>query len=420
MAMTALDNRQTETGTIRALAVAAFLFAIWGLALWLYNSLFFKFCRFFGMAPVPVSWTLASFHFAYAALAVPAALFHRQFGFKLGLLSGMSVFGVGAFLLYLAIIENSVLYFVSAAVVIGACGTWIEIALNSLAVAAGSPQHIVRRLNLAHACYGIGLLAACTIGVSLLGKDYVLAGGASAQLSARPYVLVGFGAIFLAFLLEQVALPAFAAKGTRKAPRRTDLYRELAGLFGSDDFRRTAAALFAYGAVLTVLWTASYRYLHVELPGHTAAIVERGWFWFVAGRLTANAAMRWIDPRRLLAVSLVGTIGAIAISAGTGGWTGWVALMAASFFLATAYPTVLGIGLKHHLSQLSLAAGLLVAAAGLGNALSSLASSFALDGLLLSPRLVVLAALPFAAVILVFAVMAGGKTAPEDATHATA
>jgi len=407
----------------RVFAVIAVLFVIWGVALWLYNALFFKFTHFFELSATAIAWTLASFHFAYAALAVPAALFHRRFGYKLGILAGLSVFGIGAFLLYLAIIRHESLYFAAAVIVIGSCGAWLETSLNPLAVIAGKSETIVRRLNLMHAFNGLGLLIACVIAVSLLGKGYQISSGVTAQSSAQPYVLVGLGAILLAFLIEQVPLPDFAAKGTvtskATSDGKIDLRSDIGVLLSDKGFLIAAAALFAYGIVLTLLWTANYRYHNLELPGQSALIIERGWFWFVIGRFAGVALMRWIDPARLLMGCTVVCLAAIAVTAAIGGLIGWIAMLSCSLFIAITYPTVFGTALNHSRSRLALAAGLLVIASGIGNGLSSLWASFVLDALGLNPRLVVVAALPFEAVVLWFALRSCGRHSPA-AAHAAA
>lgn len=383
----------------RIFAVTAGLFVIWGVALWLYNSLFFKFCQFFALGPVYTAWTLAAFHLAYILLALPAVLFHRRFGFKLGLLTGLSVFGIAAFLLYLAIAQHAAVYFLGAVVVIGCCGVWLDTALNPLAALAGKPEFLLRRMNLFHAFNGAGLFTAYAIGMWLLGRDYLLSSGATAQSSAGPYVWVGLGAILLAFLVEQINLPAGVCKGSQNA---AGIGADLSALWDDKDFMRGALALSAYCVVLTVLWTAAYKYLHSELPGHAASIFERGWFWFAVGRLCGVALMRWLSPLRLLQASAGFCLAMIAVVGLAGGSIGWACLLAASFCLSISYPTIFGAALQEQGTRLAVAAGMMVIAAGIGNALSSLGSSLALDALLVSPRLVIVAALPFEAVVLYF------------------
>jgi MFS transporter, FHS family, L-fucose permease len=404
-----MANAASSPSVRRVFAVAAGLFVIWGVALWLYNSLFFKLSKFFALGPTEIAWSLALFHIAYVLLALPAVAFHRQFGFKLGVLAGLSVFGIGAFLLYLAIIEHSTLIFLASVIVIGACGSWLDTSLNPLAAIGATGDTIVKRLNLAHAFSGAGLFIGDFTAVVVLGKDYNLYSGPE-QWVARPYVLVGLGAILLAFLVEQIALPDFATKGAWKGRGDTASQKpDLATLSSDRGFLFAAAALASYCAVLTILWTANYKYVHTELPGHLVPIIERGWLWFAAGRVVFAVAMRWVAPARLLALAAIGCLAAVTVAGLVGGETGWIALAVASFFLALTYPTVFGIALARRVERLALAAGLMVIAAGLGNVLSSLVTSYALDALNLAPRLVVLGALPFEAVVLAFALRAGAS-----------
>jgi MFS transporter, FHS family, L-fucose permease len=390
---------KTAAGQRTAFAVAAGLFAIWGLALWLYNALFFKFSEFFAFSPVHVAWTLALFNIAYFLLAIPGALFHRQFGYKLGLLFGLSVFALGAFLLYLAIIQHSSVCFLGAVVMIGSCGAVLDTALNPLAVESGKPQTSVARLNAAHVFNGFGLFAGYVAAIWLLEGHFQLSVGATAHLSARPYVLVGLGALLLAFLVEQISLPAFATNPTEKT---SDIRAELRTLLGDRLFQIAAASLCAYTVVLTILWTSNYNFRVIELPGHSVVLIERGFFWFAIGRCVGAALMRWIDPIRVLQWSAGLCLIAIAITAAAGGMVGWVCLLSASFFLSIMFPTVFGSALCRHRSRIKLAAGVLAAAAGIGNALSSLIVTVGLHALHLNARVVILAALPFVAVILVY------------------
>ena len=387
--------------TRRIFAVAAGLFVIWGLALWLYNSLFFKFARFFALGPGEISGTLAMFHVAYVLLALPAILFIRRFGLKLCVLAGLSVFGIGAFLLYLALIQHAAIFFLAAVVMISASGAWLDSALNPLAALGGARNTLVARLNLVHAFNGVGLFTACFIGVTMLGRDYVLA-TATPEVTARPYVLVGLGAILLAYLIEQVALPEAAAREKTAAPRES-FASEMRAIAKDHRFVFAAVALAAYCAVLTVLWTTNYKYVHAELPGHVVPLFERGWLWFAVGRLVSAALTRWFDPVKLLLASAAAALAAIAVAVLAGGAAGWIALITTSFLIAMTYPTLFALALGRHWERLATAAGVLVIAAGIGNASSSLLTSFVLDVLQWGPRLVVALALPFEAIIVTFA-----------------
>ncbi|MGA7714030.1 MAG: MFS transporter [Rhizomicrobium sp.] len=408
---------RTLTGQRIAFAVIAGLFVIWGLALWLYNALFFMFANSFAFEPVQVAWALSLYSIAYCLLAIPAALIHRRFGYKLGLLFGFNVFVFGAFLLYLAIIQNSIACFLGAIVMMGSCGTLFDTSLNPLAVEAGSPQTSVARLNLAHVFNGFGLLVAYFAVIWLTERNYHLSPGAEAHSSLRPYVLIGLAAILLAYLFEQVSLPGFAANPTERA---SDIRGELRSLFRDRNFLIAATSLCAYTIVLTILWTSNYNYRVHELPGHSVGLIERGPIWFVIGRCVGTAFMRWIDPTRLLQWTTGLCLIAIAITAAAGGMVGWVCLLSASLFLSIMFPTVFGSAICRHRTRMKLAAGVLVAAAGFGNALSALFVALALHALHIDARIVILLALPFLAIILIYSLVqhSGHKRARNTEQHA--
>lgn len=388
----------------RVFAVAAALLAVWGVGLWLYNALFFRFTGFFGFTPVHTALVLSLFHVAYAGLAIPAALFHRQFGFKLGVLAGLSVYALGAFFLYAAIVQHSVVFLIGAAVVIGSCGAWLDTSLNPLAVDPARPETAVKRLNFAHLCSGIGMYGAVAFVLTMLGNDFQLFSTVSSQAASRPYVLVGLGALILAFFVEQITLPDFAAKAMVKGSgNAAGLRAEIRSLIQDKHFRLATAALSAYCIVLTILWTAAYQYHHHEAPDHQGQWFEQGAFLMLAGRIAANVLMRWVAPLTLILWSAVCALLTITIAVFAGGITGLEALVITSIFLAINYPTALGDALGRNTNRIAAAAGVLAIACGVSNALSSLITSLSLDAFNINPRLVVLAALPFEAVILFYA-----------------
>jgi FHS family L-fucose permease-like MFS transporter len=315
MPPTILNTPQEREGLRLTLVVTVGLLAIWGMAFWLFNALFFKFTHFFALKPVAIALTYGGLHLAYVLIAIPALLFHRKFGFKLGILAGLSVFGVACFLLFLAMVQQETLYFLGAVTVIGACVAWLDSSLNPLAVMAGRPQTAVKRLNFAHAFYGIGLFAGYYTAVFVLGPDYLLSKVTAAE-AVRPYVLVGLGAILLAFVVEQITLPRFASTGCGKSSAWRD---DVGWLLQDRRFRISAMALAAYSVVLSLLWTANYRYNVHEMSSHLITVFERGSFWFALGRICGVVLMRWLEPMLILRASSALCLLAIAVSAATGG-----------------------------------------------------------------------------------------------------
>lgn len=383
-----------------ALIAGAALFAIWGMALGLYFSFFYSFAKFFGFTGLRLGLAFALFHIAYFALAVPAAVFHRQFGYKLGIVSALSAFGLSAFLIYFAVIQHSDFCFLAAIAVMGSSGAWLDVALNPMMIEAGNPRTSVIRLNIAQCFSALGLLAGYFTAIKLIDTHFQFATTGMSHFSPRPYVLIGLGAILLAFLVENLSFPSFIVRHPGKT---SGLRKEVAALLQDKAFLIAAAATCACCAVLTLLWSANFRFHLAVLPGHAVPLFERGVFWLVVGRCVGTLLMLRIDPIRLLQWS-AGLCGlAILYTAVAGGIGGWVALLSASAFLSILYPTVLGSALCTNRTRLKAAAGLLIAAGGFGSALFTLLANLALEVAHIDARLVIASALPFVAVVLWYA-----------------
>ena len=71
------------------------LFASWGLAQWLFNVISPQFAQFSRLNPLQATWTQSLLDLAFCVLAIPAALFHRKFGYKLGVIFAMCSFAFG-------------------------------------------------------------------------------------------------------------------------------------------------------------------------------------------------------------------------------------------------------------------------------------------------------------------------------------
>jgi len=211
-------------------------------------------------------------------------------------------------------------------------------------------------------------------------------------------VLVGLGVMLLAYLFEQVNLPDFA---TNRAAKDSNVLGEIRPLLHDKHFVFACLAMASYSVVMTVIWSAHYRYNAQEQPGHVMALIERGFLWFAIGRWVFTALMRWFEPLRLLQWCAGLGVIAVALAWALGGVAGWLNLVSVSFFLSIIYPTVVGTALTGKAIRTKIAAGLLAAAAGAGNALAPLLVTPAMNRW--NIRVEILLAVPFVAVIFAYA-----------------
>jgi FHS family L-fucose permease-like MFS transporter len=402
-----------------ALATTFGLFAVWGLAQWMYAVLFPQFAQFFQLDASQSAGAQALFNMAYWLLAMPAALFHRKFGYKVGVIFALSIFSLGPFLLYPAITRHGYSFFLGAIVVMGAAWAWLETSINPLAVELGRRETAVPRLNLAQAFYPVGLIAGTYLANWLLEQNYQLTGGALAQAIARPYVWVGLGVLMVAFAVEHAGLSSLSIARAEKASR---VRTEIRTLLQNPLFRLGAVSLFFYVLAQSATWGVTFGYAMRELANPSPATAGRMITWSCillgVGRFVGAAVMRWVDPNRLLAacavMSLVLVFGAAAFS----GVPGLMFLMSASFFMAIMYATVFATSIRDLGPLIKTGSGLLVSSAGLAAAISPLLMQFATQNF--SVHLVCLLPVPSFLVILAFAFKAHRYERHEESRAAEA
>src|SRR3954447_19758307 len=119
--------------------------------------------------------------FAYFIMAIPAGMFIKRWGYKSGIICGLLVFALGAFLFIPAANTRSYELFLLALFVIG-CGLAIlETAANPYAAILGPAESAGTRLNLAASFNGLAATVA-----PLVGTAFILSGveHSAAELAA--------------------------------------------------------------------------------------------------------------------------------------------------------------------------------------------------------------------------------------------
>ena len=89
------------------------LFALWGFANDITNPMVAAFQTVMELSATKASMVQFAFYGGYATMAIPAALFIRRYSYKSGILLGLALYAVGAFLLaalLVAMVISSVRY----------------------------------------------------------------------------------------------------------------------------------------------------------------------------------------------------------------------------------------------------------------------------------------------------------------------
>ena len=359
------------------------LFALWGIANDLTNPMVSAFKKVMPeLSNTQASLVQFAFYFGYFFMALPAALFIRKFSYKSGIIVGLTLYALGAFLFYPAAAFQEFNYFLISLWVI-TCGlAFLETTSNPLILNLGDKETATQRLNLSQAFNPMGSLIGMIIAQvfvigALRSDDYtseVYNALAAEELAAIrendlsvisvPYIALGVLVFIIMGIIAMTKLPNTAEKDKMSL---SESFRKLKSnknyIFG------VVAQAFYVGAQI-MCWTYIFQYVDninetfgLELTAtyyNVAAMIL-----FLAGRWIGTALMKTINPSKLL---MLFGVGGVICSAGTillSGMAGLISLVAISIFMSIMFPTIYGIALKDMGDEAKIgSAGLVMAIVG--------------------------------------------------------
>ncbi|GGZ92748.1 L-fucose permease [Algibacter mikhailovii] len=359
------------------------LFALWGIANDLTNPMVSAFKKVMPeLTNVQASLVQFAFYFGYFFMALPAALFIRKYSYKSGIILGLSLYAIGAFLFYPAAANEEFNYFLVSLWVI-TCGlAFLETTSNPLILALGDKETATQRLNLAQAFNPIGSLTGMIIAQvfvigALRSDDYTTEAYnalSSDELAAVrendlgiisvPYIALGVLVLIIMGIIIATKIPKTAEEDKMSLSESFNkLKKNKNYLFG------VIAQAFYVGAQI-MCWTYIFQYVdnindslgtdYTATYFNVAAMIL-----FLVGRWIGTALMRSINPSKILMLFGIGGVimsfGAIILS----GLPGLLSLVAISVFMSIMFPTIYGIALKDMGDEAKIgSAGLVMAIVG--------------------------------------------------------
>lgn len=368
------DGIRHDAKTYRiAIALTLGLFAIWGLAHRLYDTLLPDFAAALALDPYRQSLAGWALSLGYYVAALPAAAISRKLGYKSGVVFGLGTFAVGLFLFYPAAEQHAFAWFLAAAVMIGSGLAILEVSADPLVVRLGPKQTAVRRLNIAQAMNPLGVIGGFYLGQYLLRLGAGHGTADAAMTLVEPLFLIGAGVLAFAFLVDNVKFPPVAIERVGKAESTLQSFKPL---FRNRPFLLGAGAQFLCAVAQVVMWGFAARYAMAEVGGMTDALAKDMLLWclfaFAFGRVVGAALMFKFDPAILLAIFAAGGAVAMLTAVAAGGTTGVQCLIVASFFWSILFPTIFGSSIRDLGADTKSGAALLMFAAGSGAAVLAL------------------------------------------------
>ena len=198
----------TQKKYIVTLIFVTSLFMLWGIAITMGDVLNRHFQNVLHVSKAESGLVQFSIFGAYAVMGIPAGLFMKRYGYKNGVLLGLGLYAIGAFLFVPAANAESFGFFRGALFIL-ACGlATLETVAHPFVAGLGDQRTSDQRINFAQSFNGLGAV----IG-PLIGGYFILRGGQehSNDLESVKTLYVGIGAVILSI--------AVAFSFVKSAPR---------------------------------------------------------------------------------------------------------------------------------------------------------------------------------------------------------
>ncbi|SIO55730.1 L-fucose:H+ symporter permease [Chitinophaga niabensis] len=335
------------------------LFLLWGLIHNLSPILIPHLKKACQLTDTQSSFIDSAIFLAYFLLALPAGYVMKRFGYKAGIIMGLLLYAVGAFMFIPAANARDYSFFLVALFIIASGLTFLETAANPYVTILGKPETATFRLNLAQCFNGFGAF----IG-PIIGAQFILSGveHTKEQLSAMPapelqqylageaatvkmpYMIIGIVVLLIAVLFIFTKLPDVKEEDTPAAKAVNE-----GSIFKHKHLIAAIITQFFYvGAQVGVnAFFIRFAKFAGGMPEKEAAnlLGAVAGLGFLIGRFVGTFLMGFIKPRILLALYALLNIVLVLIAMNFKGDIAIWAVLAIPFFMSIMFPTIFSLGL---------------------------------------------------------------------------
>lgn len=313
------------------------LFALWGLANNMTDTLLAAFRKIMQMNDTQTSLIQMAFYGAYFCLALPAALFIRKYSFKSGIILGLCLYALGAILfLPAASIESYAFYLIAIYIMAAGCSV-LETTANPYIMSMGSSETATMRLNIAQSFNPIGSI------LGIIVSKYFILQDISLYSVSGTYAAVGGVLLVIMTIMLFARMPE-----GRDTDKQDSLKATVLRLTRNKRYIWGVIAQFFYVGAQIGVWSFTIRLVMKELEmieSQAASLYLISIIGFCASRFIYTWLMKYIAPQKLLATSaILSSICALLVVL-TNGWFCVIALIFVSLFMSLMFPTIYGLAL---------------------------------------------------------------------------
>lgn len=344
-----------------------FCFALWGFANDITNPMVKAFSKIFRMSATDGALVQVAFYGGYFAMAFPAAIFIRKYSYKAGILLGLGLYAIGAFLFFPAKMTGEYFPFLLAYFIL-TCGlSFLETSANPYILSMGTEETATRRLNLAQSFNPMGSLLGMYVAMTFIQarlnpldttnratlseSEFQIIKETDLSVLIAPYLVIGLVIAAMFLLIRFSRMPK-----TFDQSHKIDFLPTIKRIFSQPRYRDGVIAQFFYVGAQIMCWTFIIQYgtrlfTSQGMDEKAAEVLSQEYniiamVIFCISRFVCTFILRYLNAGKLLMILAVAggvfTIGTILF---TNIW-GMYCLVVISACMSLMFPTIYGIALK--------------------------------------------------------------------------
>ena len=318
------------------------LFFLWGFARAILDVLNKHFQNALDISITLSSLIQVTTYLGYFLTAIPAGWFINRHGYRLGVVLGLLLFGIGSLLFIPCAAVGTFYAFLGALFIIGCGLVFLETSANPYVTELGEKETATSRLNFSQSFNGLG----CLFATFVVGQ-FFFSGHFEDNHVAVPYTILGILVLVIALIFSRINLPEIKHAETEedkiKGTRIMKLFRHhpmfVFGLF----------ALLAYEVAEISINSYFINFVTGQgwLDDNTASIVLTvALGFFMVGRFVGSWLMRRIRAEIMLFVCAVASVISMVVVLLNIGRFSMVAIIINYLFEAIMFPTIFSLALN--------------------------------------------------------------------------
>ena len=345
-------SRLTDRQYVVPFVLITTLFFLWGFARAILDVLNKHFQDELHISIAQSSLIQVTTYLGYFLMAIPAGLFITRYGYRRGVVFGLTLFGLGS----LAFIPAaSFTTFLGALFVIGCGLTFLETAANPYVTELGARETASSRLNLSQTFNGMG----CFMATLLVGQFLFSGGSEGSGDVAVPYGIMGVLVLIIAAVFTRVNLPEITHETQEENDGDTTSHSSLSA--HHSPFTGLGAVLRNRWFVFGLLALLAYEVAEISINSYFVNFVTgTGWMdklsasrvvslalvIFMVGRFIGSWVMRTVRAERMLLYCAIGTVACMLLTMLNLGIVSLVALILNYLFEAIMFPTIFSLAVR--------------------------------------------------------------------------